>query len=69
MAKDNQIQMPGVFGGLMRYNDEYKSSIMFKPWHIIAFIVALAAVVIALKILYPITPLTEIPLGVPPIGN
>jgi len=57
MSKDNQINMPGVFGGLMRYNEEYKSTLMFKPWQVIAFIVAFALVVILLKIFFPIVPL------------
>lgn len=57
MAKDNQVSMPGVFGGLMRYNDEYKSTLMFKPWHIIGGIVVLALIVIALKVFFPVVPL------------
>ena len=67
MAKDQQMQMPGVFGGLMRYNDEYKSTLMFKPWHIIGFIVVLAVVVIALKILFPIVPAIESTVGNIPV--
>lgn len=54
MAKDNQISMPGVFGGLMRYHEEYDSKLKFKPWHIIAFIIVLALGVIALKIFLPV---------------
>jgi preprotein translocase subunit Sec61beta len=34
-----KIQMPSSAGGLMRYSDEYKSSIEFKPGTIILFIV------------------------------
>ena len=56
MAKDNQLQMPGVFGGLMRYNEEYKSTLMMKPQTVIIFIVALGLAVIALKIIFPIAP-------------
>ena len=54
MSKDNQISMPGVFGGLMRYNEEYDSTFKFKPMHIIAFIVILALGVLALKIFFPV---------------
>jgi len=60
MSKDNSVQMPGVFGGLMRYNDEYDSNVKFKPWHIIAFIVVLALAVIGLKIFFPILPYTTV---------
>ncbi len=47
MAKDNKIRMPSSMGGLVRYFDEYKSRIQFKPGHIIILIL----VVIALEIL------------------
>jgi len=53
MAKDNQISMPGVFGGLMRYNEEYKSTFMLKPVHIIAFVILLVVFVFALKVFFP----------------
>jgi len=36
---DNQIQMPGAFGGLMRYSEEYSSKINLSPTQIILFIV------------------------------
>jgi preprotein translocase subunit Sec61beta len=38
MTKD-RISMPSSMGGLVRYFDEYKSSIEFKPGHIIVLIV------------------------------
>ena len=56
MAKDNSIQMPGVFGGLMRYNEEYKSTLMFKPWQVIAAIIVLAVAVIGFKVFFPVIP-------------
>ena len=40
---DNQINMPGGFGGLMRYNEEYSSKFMLKPTHVIGFIVLILA--------------------------
>jgi len=43
------ISMPGVFGGLMRYNEEYKSKFMFKPAHVIAAIIIFAIIVIILN--------------------
>ena len=54
MAEDNQIQMPGSFGGLMRYKEEYDSVLKLSPAHVIGFIVLIVAFVVALKILRPI---------------
>jgi preprotein translocase subunit Sec61beta len=52
MAKDNQISMPGVFGGLMRYNEEYTSKFMLTPYHVLGFIVLIIAFVIVLNIAF-----------------
>ncbi|MFA4953633.1 MAG: hypothetical protein WC584_05395 [Candidatus Pacearchaeota archaeon] len=49
MAKDNSISMPGGFGGLMRYSEEYESKFMLKPIHVIIFI----ALIIILRVLLP----------------
>ena len=49
MAKDNKIQMPSGFGGLMRYQDEYESKINLKPTHVIALVVG----IIVLRIIFP----------------
>lgn len=38
MAQE-KIQMPPSMGGLVRYFDEYKSKIQFKPSMVIAFII------------------------------
>lgn len=54
MASDNSVSMPGVFGGLMRYNEEYNSKYKFKPAHVIAFIIVFALVVIGLKVFMPV---------------
>jgi len=35
MAKDNKIHIPSSGGGLVRYFDEYRSKILFKPGHVI----------------------------------
>jgi len=51
---DNKIQMPGVFGGLMRYDSEYKSNFMISPVAVMAFIVAIVLFVILLKIFFPV---------------
>ena len=51
MAKDQQISMPGVFGGLMRYNEEYKSRLMIKPSIAIGGIIAFGLIIMLLNIL------------------
>jgi preprotein translocase subunit Sec61beta len=54
MAGDNKISMPGSFGGLMRYDEEYKSKFMLTPTHVIAFIILIVLFVIGLKIFWPV---------------
>ncbi len=54
MAGDGKISMPGSMGGLMRYDEEYKSKFMLSPTHVIAFIILVIIFVIALKILWPV---------------
>jgi preprotein translocase subunit Sec61beta len=49
-----QIAMPAGSGGLMRYNEEYRSSFRLKPSHVIILIVAIIAFVAALKIFWPL---------------
>ncbi len=39
MATDNSVQMPGGFGGLMRFSEEYSSRFNLKPTYVIAFII------------------------------
>lgn len=55
MAQQNKIHMPGAFGGLMRYDEEYSSRFMITPGQVIAFLVAIIIFVIALKIFFPIS--------------
>lgn len=47
MAKDTGIRMPSGMGGLVRYFDEYKSKIEFKP----GYILILAVIIIILILL------------------
>ena len=54
MAADNRIHMPGVFGGLMRYDDEYSSRFMISPAAVIGFVIAVVAFVLVLKIFFPV---------------
>jgi preprotein translocase subunit Sec61beta len=49
MAKDNKINLPGGFGGLMRYSEEYESYFMLKPTHVVLFII----LILGLRILLP----------------
>lgn len=51
---DNKIQMPGVFGGLMRYDSEYKSRFMLSPKAVVTFLVLLIVFVFVLKIFFPV---------------
>jgi len=53
MARENKLQMPGAFGGLMRYDEEYNSRFMMKPGHVIAFLVLIILVVIGMKLTLP----------------
>ena len=46
------MHMPSGAGGLMRYNEEYKSSIMLKPEHVVLFIIGVIAFVVVLKIFF-----------------
>ncbi len=55
MAQDQkQLYMPGQFGGLMRYNEDSHSKFMFSPKAVVAFLVAVIAFIIALKVFWPI---------------
>ncbi len=47
MAQD-KISMPSGMGGLVRYFDEYKSKIKFKPGHIIVLCIAVVVIMIFL---------------------
>jgi len=48
MARDNKISLPSSGGGLIRYFDEYKSKINFKPGHIIVLVVIIIIIEIIL---------------------
>lgn len=54
MASEGSISMPGVFGGLMRYHEEYHSKIVIKPIYVIVAIVIVSLLVVALKFIFPI---------------
>ncbi len=46
--------MPGVFGGLMRYDEEYKSRFILSPTAVVGFIIAIIVFVVVLKLFFPI---------------
>lgn len=46
---DERVQLPSGMGGLVRYFDDYKSKIMFKPEHVVAFIILVVVVEIILQ--------------------
>lgn len=52
MAQNSGINLPGGFGGLVRYNEEYDSLINLKPSHVILFIILIIGVRIALPIIF-----------------
>ena len=54
MAQQQKMQMPGVFGGLMRYDDEYKSKFMMSPAVVVGFVIAIIVFVLILKVFFPI---------------
>lgn len=51
---NQQLQMPSSFGGLMRYNEEYKSSFRLSPTQVVIFIILVVAFVSIMKIFWPV---------------
>ena len=47
MAQD-KVSMPSSQGGLMRYFDDYKSKIEFKPGHIIVLCIVVIIIMVIL---------------------
>ena len=54
MAKDTKMNMPGVFGGLMRYDEEFKSKFMLSPVAVIVFVVGILVLAFLLRVFFPI---------------
>ena len=48
------VSLPGGYGGLMRYNEEYASKINLKPVYVVVFIILIVLLRIFLPILIPI---------------
>lgn len=53
---ENKMSMPGIFGGLMRFDEEYKSRFMIDPAHVLAFVVLIVVFIIVLNQVWPVTP-------------
>jgi len=51
MAETN-VNLPGGFGGLTRFNEEYSSKFNLKPTHIIMFIVLIVIFRISLDMIF-----------------
>ena len=50
----DNIFMPSSGGGLMRYNEEYKSSFMLKPSQVVLFIILIISFVAIAKLFFPL---------------
>ena len=48
MARNEKVSMPSSQGGLVRYFDEYRSKIEFKPGYIILFVILIIIIEIML---------------------
>lgn len=58
---DNKISMPGAFGGLVRYDEEYESKFMITPMHVIVFVVLIILFVVLMKAFFPVaTPIANV---------
>ena len=51
MANES-VQMPGGFGGLTRFSEEYDSKINLKPTHILIFIALIVVFRVMLGLFY-----------------
>jgi len=51
-----EINMPGGFGGLMRFKEEYNSKFQMSPALVIVLVILAIAFVFALRFIFPIAP-------------
>ena len=49
---DQGVNLPGGFGGLTRFNEEYPSKFNLKPTHVIGFIILIVLFRIGLGVVY-----------------
>ena len=50
-----EMNMPGGFGGLMRYKEEYDSKLKMSPALVVVLIVLAIIGVFALRFIFPVT--------------
>jgi len=50
MSKNDKVSMPSSQGGLVRYFDDYKSKIEFKPGYIVLFVVLIILLEVVLHL-------------------
>ncbi|MEK6800625.1 MAG: hypothetical protein AABY05_01715 [Nanoarchaeota archaeon] len=50
---ENKIHLPGGFGGITRYDEEYQSRFMITPTQVIGFAIGILVIVTFLKIIWP----------------
>lgn len=51
---DNKISMPGAFGGIMRYDEEYESRFKVTPTQVVVVIVIVILFVLGLNMFWPV---------------
>jgi preprotein translocase subunit Sec61beta len=49
-----EMAMPGVFGGLMRYNDEYNSKLKISPVGVMVLVVIVIMIAVGLRMFFPL---------------
>lgn len=52
MASNEGVSVPGPFGGLVRYDEEFKSRFQMSPAHVLVFVGLIILFVIGLKIFF-----------------
>ncbi|MDO8460479.1 MAG: preprotein translocase subunit Sec61beta [Nanoarchaeota archaeon] len=53
MAESSKIHLQG-FGGIVRYDEEYRSKFVITPIQVIGFVVAIILLVLLFKLFWPI---------------
>jgi preprotein translocase subunit Sec61beta len=51
---DNKLNLPGGFGGLMRYDEEYESKFKISPVQVIGYIILVVLFTFFLRVLIPL---------------
>lgn len=49
---DTGVNLPGGFGGLTRFSEEYESKINLKPTHVIGFVILIILFRVLLSVFY-----------------